>query len=413
MLNFRGSLRMSVWDFRSQSSGEVQEFLGGIYAENRLKLLGTKGRPSRTLIHGADLGEIAQYDVSYSSPFTLHFETRHKSCLILTCTAGIAKLHMGDDLIEFSAGHTAAVSAAEELRVECRDSLAHISTHIDSDAINSTCARLLGHSLDEPVLFERSHFTDELKGLWDLVTWSLNKLIDDENPPSLSIDSLSEYAMTLLLEKHPHNYSRLLERRRAVTDQQLREARHFIEQNAHREITAGDVASFVGCGTHALNEGFREHLGMTPRTCLHFARMTLARSRLASSKRDDHARGLLSPAKINLLRHHINVSLGKRITVGRLASLVCMSPQSFTPAFKRTFGTTPAQYILTERLKWARWLLQNTDDAISAIAAETGFSSQSHLTSIMKHHTGDTPNEVRRAVRPSVGGRYPLPQYRV
>ncbi len=400
MLNFRASSRMSVWDFRSQSSGEVQEFLAGIYAENRFKLVGTKGGPSRTRIYGTDLGEIAQYDVSHSSPFTLRSGTPHKSYLVLTCTAGTAKLHRGNDLIEFSAGHTAAISAAEELRVECGDSLAHISTHIDSDAMNSTCARLLGHSLDEPVLFARSHFTDELKGLWDLVTWSLNKLIDDEHPPSLSINGLSEYAMTLLLEKHPHNYSGLLERRRAVTDQLLREARHFIAQNSHRDITVGDVASFVGCGTHALNECFREHLGMTPRTWLHFARMALARSRLAFSKRDDHARGLLTAAKINLLRHHINVSLGKKITVGRLASLVCMSPQSFTPAFKRSFGTTPAQYVLTERLNWARWLLQNTDAAISAIAAETGFSSQSHLTSIMKRHTGDTPSEVRRALRP-------------
>jgi AraC family transcriptional regulator len=88
------------------------------------------------------------------------------------------------------------------------------------------------------------------------------------------------------------------------------------------------------------------------------------------------------------------------MTVGKLASMVCMSPQSFTPAFKRAFRTTPAHYVLTERLKWARWLLENTNSPISAIAAETGFSSQSHFTSALKHHTGNTPNELRGASRP-------------
>jgi hypothetical protein len=66
---------MSGWDFRSQDSDEVQEFLGGIYAENEFKIFGKKGQPSRTRIYGADVGNIAQYNVSYSSPFTFLSET--------------------------------------------------------------------------------------------------------------------------------------------------------------------------------------------------------------------------------------------------------------------------------------------------------------------------------------------------
>lgn len=394
-LKFRIGLQMSVWDFRTQDSDEVQEFLGRIYAENRFKLHGPKGRPSRIRVYGTDLGEIAQYSISYSSPFTFLPEAPRRSFLILSCTAGTAKSHRGNDLIEFSAGQTTPISATGESRVESGDSLAHISTHIDSEALNSMCARLLGHSLDEPVLFEHAPFTDELKSLWDLVIWSLNKLFDGEQSSSQSINSLSEYAMTLLLEKHPHNYSRLFERRKAASERLLRDARRFIVENADRDITVGEVATSVGCGIRALNDGFREYLGMTPRMFLHFTRMAQAKPRLAS-KREGRAPGALTPAKIDLLRHHINVSLGKRISVGRLASIVCMSTQSFTPAFKRAFGSTPAQYVRTERLKWARWLLENTDSTIAAIAAETGFSSQSHLTSVLKHHTGNTPNELRR-----------------
>ena len=109
--------------------------------------------------------------------------------------------------------------------------------------------------------------------------------------------------------------------------------------------------------------------------------------------------GSLTSAKIDLLRHHINVSLGRSLTVKGLAALVGMSPQSFAIAFKESFKVTPAQYVLMERVKWARWLLINTDAPISAIAAETGFSSQSHLTSVLRHRINETPYELRKPAR--------------
>src|SRR5580658_8699644 len=115
---------MSRWDFRSQDPDEVQDFLGGVYAENEFRLREGKG-PSRTRIYGADVGEIAQYNVSYSSPFTFLSETPRESFLILTCTAGTAKFRRGGDVIEFCAGRTAPISATRESRVESGDSLAH------------------------------------------------------------------------------------------------------------------------------------------------------------------------------------------------------------------------------------------------------------------------------------------------
>jgi transcriptional regulator GlxA family with amidase domain len=436
---------MSRWDFRSQDSDEVQDFLGGIYTENEFKIFG-KSSPSRTRIHGADVGDIAQYNVSYSSPFTFLSETPRESFLILTCTAGTAKFHRGNDVIEFHAGRTAPISATRESRVESGDSLAHISTHISTEAINSLCSKLLGRPLDEPVLFAHVPFAGELKTHWDLVVKSLGLLLDAEHPPSIAINSLKEYAITLLLEKHSHNYSRYFEQRESADARVVRGAKHFIDQNADRAIAVADVAAFAGCSIRALHEGFCEHLGLTPRAYLYFARLALARSRLTSGGAEgsaaevaqscgfvdfgnfgsayqtrydenptdafqryfrstglesDHSRtgGGLTPAKIDLLRHHVNASLGERITVEKLAAVVCMSPQNFAASFKHAFKTTPAQYVLHERLKWARWLLANTDSSIAAVAAETGFSSQSHLTSSLKSRIGETPHELRKASR--------------
>jgi transcriptional regulator GlxA family with amidase domain len=438
---------MARWDFRSQDCDEVQEFLGGVYAENEFKTLGQKGS-SRTRIYGGDVGDIAQYNVSYSSPFTFLSETERDSFLILSCTAGTAKFHRGGDVIDFRPGCIAPISATQESRVKSGESFAHISTHISSEAINSLCAKQLGHPLEKPVLFEHAPFTDELRAHWDLVVKSLNQLLDAAHPSSIAINNLKEYAIALLLEKHPHNYSLQFERGASVRPGVIYDAKRFIEQNAHRPITLSDVAVFAGCSVRALHEGFCEHLGLTPRACLYLERMALARSKLTgggeessvaeiaqscgfvdfsqfeaaykhryeenptevfhryflsnngeNGRNQDQSNGALTPAKIDLLRHHINASLGERITVEKLATMVGMSSQSFAAWFKSAFKTTPAQYVLLERVKWARWLLANTNISISAIASQTGFSSQSHLTSALKYRDGQTPHELRKASR--------------
>jgi transcriptional regulator GlxA family with amidase domain len=446
---------MSAWDFFSQDSGEVQEFLNGIYTENEFKILSERGS-ARTRIYGSDLGDIAQYNVSYSSPFTFLSETERESFLILTCTAGSAQFRRGADLIEFRPGRSGPISASNESRVESGDVLAHISTHISAPAVNSLCAKLLGRPLDGPVLLAHAPFTDEMKLQWDLVVRSLDRLLDTERPSPIATRSLTEYAISLLLEKHPNNYSRFIEHRETLSDRAVRDAQRFILENADRAITVADVAAFVGCSIRALHDGFCEHLGGTPRTYLYFARMVLARKRLTgegtesstaevaqrcgfvdferfqatyqlrygesptetfqrhyrTSRRrvetgSDQFRGSLTPAKIDFLRHQINASLGDRLTVEKLSAMLYMSPQSFAASFKRAFKTTPAQYVLLERLKWARWLLANTDASISAVAAETGFSSQSHLTTALKGRTGDTPHEYRKSAQSSGEARGP------
>jgi transcriptional regulator GlxA family with amidase domain len=437
---------MARWDFRSQDSDEVQQFLGGVYAENDFRILGNG--LARTRIYGGDVGDIAQYNVSYSAPFTFLSEAERESFLILSCTAGSARFRRGGDFVDFQPGRIAPISATGESRVKSGDNFAHISTHISSDAINALCARLLGRPLDKPVQFELAPFANELKAHWDLVVRSLNQLLDAAHPSSIAINNLKEYAIALLLEKHPHNHSACFERETSMRAEAIHDAKRFIEQNAHRPITVSDVAVFAGCSVRALHEGFCEHFGSTPRACLYLARMALARARLTGEgaensaaeiaqscgfvdfnqfegaykiryeenptevfhryfrsnggddgRSQDQSNGALTPTRIDLLRHHINASLGERVTVEKLAALVGMSSQSFAAWFKRAFKTTPAQYVLLERVKWARWLLAHTNISIATVASQTGFSSQSHLTSALKHHDGQTPYELRKASR--------------
>jgi AraC family transcriptional regulator len=101
----------------------------------------------------------------------------------------------------------------------------------------------------------------------------------------------------------------------------------------------------------------------------------------------------------HLLRDYIEAYLGERLTLDALATLVRRSPHNLLRAFRRSFGTTPMQYIIAQRLRRARWLLAHTTKDITTIALETGFASHSHLTATFKRLTGLTPQSFRQSRR--------------
>lgn len=108
---------------------------------------------------------------------------------------------------------------------------------------------------------------------------------------------------------------------------------------------------------------------------------------------------LLSGRARDRLQEHIHARLGDRVTLDELSGVAGMSPHNLLVAFRQAFGTTPAQYIIAQRLRRVRWLLANSAQDITTIALETGFASHSHLTTAFKRHVGLTPRDFRRRWR--------------
>ena len=92
---------------------------------------------------------------------------------------------------------------------------------------------------------------------------------------------------------------------------------------------------------------------------------------------------------------YIHTSLDRDLSLAELASVVNISPTYFASLFKRAVGTSPHQYVIQQRVKWAKEMLLKTDLAIADIALQAGFSSQSHLTQQFKRLTGMTPKQIR------------------
>jgi AraC family transcriptional regulator len=63
--------------------------------------------------------------------------------------------------------------------------------------------------------------------------------------------------------------------------------------------------------------------------------------------------------------------------------------------FRQTTGESPHQFVLGRRIELAQQLLTETDASLAQVALQSGFASQSHLSSVFKRRLGLTPRAYR------------------
>ena len=107
-------------------------------------------------------------------------------------------------------------------------------------------------------------------------------------------------------------------------------------------------------------------------------------------------RGGLSSGVSVRLQDYIEINLSRALPVPELAGIAGLSPRHFIQAFTKTFGMPPHRYVLERRLHCAEMLLTKGELTIAEVAYQSGFSSQSHLTTTMKKHRQKTPLQIRR-----------------
>lgn len=130
--------------------------------------------------------------------------------------------------------------------------------------------------------------------------------------------------------------------------------------------------------------------------------------RVASQRRATTERGKLDARQLRRLADWIDSHLASEITLSELAQQVGFSPAHFVRLFRNTVGCAPYQYVLKIRLARARRFLLEGALPIVIIAAETGFASQSHLTTAFVRAYGKPPGQLRRQeLSPSPAGLFP------
>jgi AraC family transcriptional regulator len=105
----------------------------------------------------------------------------------------------------------------------------------------------------------------------------------------------------------------------------------------------------------------------------------------------------LHPAVAARVEEFLQANHSRKLTMREIAAVTGLSEGHFLRAFSNTFGRPPHQYVLRLRLEHAERLLRTTDLSISEVAAASGFSSQSHLTTAMSQRRKLTPGQIRKS----------------
>ena len=91
------------------------------------------------------------------------------------------------------------------------------------------------------------------------------------------------------------------------------------------------------------------------------------------------------------------------LDVRALARAAHLSPAHFSREFRRAFGETPHQYLLTRRLERAAALLRNTDRTVADICVTVGLRSVGSFTTSFGRAFGRSPTAYRAAYPPAAG----------
>ena len=91
--------------------------------------------------------------------------------------------------------------------------------------------------------------------------------------------------------------------------------------------------------------------------------------------------------------------LDQPLTVADLARQANMSARHLTRHFRSTTGTTPLQWLLTQRIRRAQELLESTDDSVDSVASAAGMGTATTLRRHFHRAIGVPPDTYRRTFR--------------
>jgi AraC family transcriptional activator FtrA len=92
------------------------------------------------------------------------------------------------------------------------------------------------------------------------------------------------------------------------------------------------------------------------------------------------------------------------MTVEQLARRAALSPRTFARRFVATTGTTPLQWLLTQRVARARMLLETTDLSVERIAQLCGFGTAAGLRTHFARVVGTSPTQYRSRFATELAG---------
>jgi AraC family transcriptional regulator len=136
-------------------------------------------------------------------------------------------------------------------------------------------------------------------------------------------------------------------------------------------------------------------LGADALICEAIAEAIVDRLSCSADGEKEQAKGWITSRRLRDVEEYIQETLGGPILVSDLAMRLGLSTTFFSRAFKEATGRSPQEHIIQRRLQRASVLMLSTKDSLAAVAAECGFASHSHMSTLFRDRLGLSPSELR------------------
>ncbi len=110
-------------------------------------------------------------------------------------------------------------------------------------------------------------------------------------------------------------------------------------------------------------------------------------------KRFDTSQTLAIDSPITASIEYIKNNIQNSIQLKDLSDKACMSTTSFYRSFKKELGMSPIEFILNEKIKFAKKLLSNPNIQINEVSYASGFEDCNYFIRLFKKYEGVTPKQ--------------------
>ncbi len=169
--------------------------------------------------------------------------------------------------------------------------------------------------------------------------------------------------------------------------------KEFTKRGDYLEVAGTNMPTYVSLFDHMLelvqNTSIRREVLIND-ALVHTMTMLLER-------RVDSSLALNSvPEYIRQTVDYLNWHYADKTSLDELANHVGVSKFHLSRSFKRYVGVTIGDYIMANRLRYARELLKYTDQPVREVARRCGIPQASHFTAVFKESEGMTPLAYRK-----------------
>ena len=160
-----------------------------------------------------------------------------------------------------------------------------------------------------------------------------------------------------------------------------------------------ESAEVAGCLRNILREMEQKNTGYED-VCQAFMEILIIRlMRITALSVPTEPHTISTNRQCAAVRRYIDLHFKEALTLEQLAEEGHMNKYYLSHAFKREYGVSPINYMISKRIEESKYLLAETDLSMSQIAQLLGFSSLSYFSQVFHRTQSISPKEYRHNLK--------------